>query len=308
MALPLLEATSPCGGERRALAATGNAATAGGDVPRRMVCICTPLGLHTPNLFPAEAGTDFTSTPYLDLFGDLRKYLTVISGLAHPGVDSGHDSIFSFLTSAPHPERRTGFRNSISLDQVAAEQIGGATRFPSLTLSSEGFTLSWTRSSAPIPPDFSPSRLFAKLFLEGRPDEMQLQIRRLQDGQSILDSVAGEASALQRLASRDDRDKLDEYFSSVRELEQRLATSEEWSHRAKPKVDAAQPRDATSPADLIGKSRLLFDLTHLALQTDSTRLVTIMLLGSSLVPPIAGVSLRITTSRITAKTKRSWLS
>jgi hypothetical protein len=291
LALPLLEATMPTASERRAMAAFGPAGVAATGTPRRMVCICTPLGLHTPNLFPAESGADYTSTPYLDVFGDLRKDLTVISGLAHPGIDSGHDSIFSFLTAAPHPERRAGFRNTISLDQVAAEQIGGATRFPSLTLSCEGFTLSWTRSGAPIPPDFSPSRLFAKLFLEGRPEEVQLQLRRLQDGQSILDSVAGEAATLQRRAGGDDREKLDEYFTSVRELEQRLATSEEWSRRPKPKVDAAPPRDATNPADLLGKSRLLFDLTHLALETDSTRLVTIMLLGSSLVPPIAGVSL-----------------
>src|SRR5262245_45945412 len=259
-------------------------------VPRRMVCICTPLSLHGPNFFPQQAGKDYEVTPYLELLQNLRNDFTVISGLAHPGVESGHDSIFSFLTAAPHPERRAGFRNSISLDQVAAERIGHQTRFPSLTLSAEGFSLSWTKSGAMVPSDTSPSRVFARLFLDGRPDEVQAQVRRLRDGQSILDRVGDQARQLQSRVGIQDREKLDEYFSSVRELEQRLARAEEWSKNPKPVVDVKQPQDVTNPADLIGRTRLLLELTHLALQTDSTRLVTIMLLGTSLVPPIAGVS------------------
>ncbi|MFO0904406.1 MAG: DUF1552 domain-containing protein [Pirellulales bacterium] len=258
--------------------------------PRRLVCICTPLGLHAPNLIPKDAGAEYTSTPYLDLLADHRRDLTVISGLAHPGVESGHDSIYSFLTGAMHPERRAGFRNSISLDQWAAERIGVETRFPSLALSAEGFSLSWTRSGALVPSEFSPARVFARLFLDGRPDEVALQIQRLQDGQSILDQVGGQARSVQNKASREDREKLEEYFSSVRELEQRMARAEEWSRRPKPKVAAKPPQDIANPADLIGRTRLLFDLTHLALETDSTRLVTIMLLGTSLTPPIPGVS------------------
>lgn len=257
---------------------------------RRMVCICTPLGLHTPNLFPEEAGKGYRSTPYLAPLEELRDDFSVISGLSHPDVDASHDSIYSFLTAAPHPERRAGFRNSISLDQLAAEHIGGRTRFPSLSLSAEGFSLSWTRSGALVPSDFSPARVFARLFLDGRPDEVQAQVRRLRDGQSILDSVRRQTKQLQPGLGAADREKLDEYFTSVRELEARLANAEEWSKKPKPKVDAPQPRDVANPADLVGRTRLLFDLTHLAVQTDSTRLITIMLLGTSLVPPIPGVS------------------
>ena len=102
--------------------------------PRRMVCICTPLSLHPANFFPEQAGSDYTLTPYLDVLRDFRNDFTVVSGLAHPEVGSSHDSIYSFLTAAPHPERRGGFRNSISLDQFAAARIGGETRFPSLAL------------------------------------------------------------------------------------------------------------------------------------------------------------------------------
>jgi hypothetical protein len=281
LALPWLEALVP---------APARAAAIADGPPRRMVCICAPLGLHTPNLFPQKPGKDYELTPYLELLKDFREDFTVISGLSHPEVESGHDSIFSFLTAAPHPELRAGFRNSISLDQLAAEQIGDETRFPSLVLSAEGFSLSWTRSGALVPSDCWPSSVFARLFLEGRPDELQAQIRRLRDGQSILDQVGDQARKMQFDLGAGDREKLDEYFSSVRELERRLVKAEEWSKKPKPKVDAKPPQDVANPADLVGRTRLLFDLTHLALQTDSTRLVTIMLLGTSLVPPIPGVS------------------
>ena len=85
--------------------------------------------------------------------------------VAHPDIENSHDSIFSFLTAAPHPERRAGFRNTISLDQFAAEKIGLETRHPFLSLSGEGFGLSWTRSGALVPSEWSPSRVFARLFI-----------------------------------------------------------------------------------------------------------------------------------------------
>lgn len=259
--------------------------------PRRLVCICTPLGLHAPYLFPEKAGKDYQPTPYLEVLKDFRDDFTVISGLAHPDVGSSHDSIYSFLTAAPHPEQRAGFRNSISLDQFAAERIGGATRFASLPLSCEGFSLSWTRSGAIVPSDSYPSSVFARLFLEGRPEDVAAQARRLRDGQSILDTVRDQAKQLQPALGSSDRDKLDEYCTSVRELEQRLVLAEEWSKKPKPKVVAKPPQNSTNPTDLVGKTRLMFDLIHLALQTDSSRLITLLLLGTSGVPPVPGVSL-----------------
>jgi hypothetical protein len=256
----------------------------------RMVCINTPLGLHPPFFFPQKAGKDYELTPYLEVLKDLRDDFTVISGLAHPDVGPSHDSNFSFLTGAPHPERRAGFRNTISLDQFAAERLRGETRFPSLALSCEGFSLSWTRSGAVVPANNFPSSVFAALFLEGRPDEVQAQARRLRYGQSILDTVRDQAQKMQADLGVGDREKLDEYFTSVRELEQRLAQAEEWAKKPKPRVDAKPPQNITNGADLVGKSRLWFDLIHLALQTDSTRLVTLQLLGTSAVPPVAGVT------------------
>src|SRR5262249_6620830 len=200
-----------------------------------MVCVCAPLGLHPPYFFPEQAGPDYRLTPYLEVLKDFRDDFTVMSGLSHPEVGPSHDSNFSFLTGAPHPERRAGFRNSISLDQFAAEHLRGETRFPSLALSCEGFSLSWTRSGAVVPAHSWPSSVFAALFLEGRPDEVQAQARRLRDGQSILDTVRDQARKMQSDLGANDRDKLDEYFTSVRELEQRLVQAEEWSKKPKPK-------------------------------------------------------------------------
>lgn len=276
LALPFLESIAPAAPATK--------------IPRRMVCINTPLGLHPAHFFPQKAGKDYELTPYLEVLKELRDDFTVISGLTHPDIGPSHDSNFSFLTAAPHPEQRAGFKNTISLDQFAAEHIGGETRFASLPLSCEGFSLSWTRSGAIVPSDSWPSGVFARLFLEGRPDEVQAQARRLRDGQSILDAVGEQSKSLQSGLGSNDREKLDEYFTSVRELERRLARAEEWSKKPKPKVEAKPPQNVANPADLVGKTRLWFDLIHLALQTDSTRLVTLQLLGTSAVPPVQGVS------------------
>jgi hypothetical protein len=279
LALPFLDALAPKlrAGEKR-------------DVPRRMICICTPLSVHPPYFFPTDTGKDYTLSPYLEPLAELKNDFTVISGLSHPDVGSSHDSLYSFLTAAPHPEIRAGFRNSISVDQFAAEHMGLKTRFASLSLSAEGFGLSWTRSGALVPPDLFPATVFAKMFLEGRPDEVEAQHRRLRNGQSILDMLDQQAKQLQPKIGVRDREKLDEYFTSVRELEQRMAVQEEWAKKPKPKVDAKQPQNVMNGADLIGKNRVMFDLMHLAIQTDSTRLITMLLLGTSNVPPIQGVS------------------
>jgi len=281
LALPCLDAFSPA----RAAAATGQPR-------RRMVCICAPLGLRPDNFFPEKSGNDYEFTPYLELLKDYRDDFTVISGLSHPGMNSGfaHQSSASFLTGVPGAGR-IGFRNAISFDQYAAEHIGGQTRFPSLTLSGDSQGLSWTRTGAIVPADSAPSRVFARLFLAGSADEVQALVRRLADGQSILDDVRNQAAGLRSGLGSGDREKLEEYLTSVRELEQRLVKDEAWAKTPKPKVDVQPPKDIPNAADLIGRTRLLFDLTHLALETDSTRLITIMLGGGTTAPPIPGVSL-----------------
>jgi hypothetical protein len=270
-----------------------DAFAAAGEKPRRrMVCICTGLGLHPAYFFPEKAGKDYDLTTYLEVVKEFRDDFTVISGLSHAGMNPGfaHQASASFLTGAPGAGR-PGFRNSISVDQLAAEHIGGLTRFPSLALSGEGAGISTTRTGAPVPAATSPSRVFARLFLAGKADEVQAQVRRLEEGRSILDDVSEQAKKLQSGIGTTDRERLDEYLTSVRELERRLARDEAWTKLPKPKVDVSPPTDIPNAADLIGRTKLLFDLTHLAIQTDSTRLITIMLPGSTYAPPIQGVTL-----------------
>lgn len=279
LALPLLNAFLP----RRVAAAEAS-------IPQRMVCICTSLGLHTPSLFPEKSGHDYELTPYLKVLKDHREQMTVLNGISHPdqsGAD-GHSSGMTWLTSARHPGL-PGFRNTVSIDQWIAARIGLQTRFPSLQLSTDGSSQSYSSSGVMIPGEQSPSKLFAKLFLNGSKAETKQQVQKLSEGRSIMDAVLAEAKRFERRAGKEDQLKLAEYFQSVREMEQRLVASESWVHKPKPQVKAKQPTDITERNDLIGQMQLLFELIPLAIQTDSTRLITVMIQGRNDVPPIPGV-------------------
>lgn len=278
LALPMLGAMSPL----RGLAAA--------EPPRRLICINTTLGLHTPNLFPEKAGKDYELTPYLEAIQEFRNDITVFSGLSHPEVDGGHSAEKSYITGAPHPGA-DNFKNSISLDQYAIERLVPDTRFGSLVLSSSSSRgLSFTRGGVPIPPDERPSRVFRSMFVDGTANEVHAQVQRLKQGQSIMDMVKEEAKDFERGLGRGDRDKLDEYFTSVREVEQRMLKAQEWARRPKPRVDARPPVDIASAVEVPARVRLMIDLMHLALQTDSTRFITFALNGLNAVPVIEGVT------------------
>jgi len=255
---------------------------------RRMVAICAPLGIHTPHLFPETAGRDYEVTRYLEPLQPLRDKFSVISGLMHPMVDGGHDAEKSFLTGAAHPGQPS-FRNTISVDQFAAERIGHETRFPSLALSAANGGISYTRSGVQIPAESRPSRVFNELFLEGSEKQKAEQIRRIKDGQSILDLVQSQVQSIQHSASGADHQTLDQYFTSVRELEQRMVAAEAWARRPKPTVDQKPPTDIEDRANFTGRMQLLFDLMVLALQTDSTRLITLKGAGGAEVVNLEGV-------------------
>jgi hypothetical protein len=275
LSLPLLEAMVP--------AFTSAAEQTGivpGAKPRRMLAICNNLGLLPDQFFPKNAGRDYTLSPYLELLKEHRKDLTVFSGVSHPDVDGGHPADNCFLTAAPHPGRG-GFRNSISLDQFMAERIGHLTRFPSLNLGvnvEQGQrSLSWTSSGVLIPCEEKAADVFRRMFIQGSKDEMDNQVRRLELGKSILDVVADQAQALQRNVGSRDRERLDQYFTSVRELERRMAMSREWEHKPKPQVRAPVPLDPASPREYMEKVKLMYEMARLAFETDSTRLVALLL-------------------------------
>jgi hypothetical protein len=278
LALPLLNSMTPARAE------------ASVTPPRRLICINTSLGLHTPNLFPAKSGREFEITPYLEPIQEFRDDFTVFSGLSHPDVDGGHPAEMSFLTSAPHPSA-DGFKNTISLDQYAVERLVPDTRFDSLVLSSQSRrSLSFTRRGVPIPAEESPSRLFRNLFVDGTPAQVNAQVQRLKQGESIMDTVLHEAARFQSGLGKQDREKLDEYFNSVREVELRMAKAQDWTRRPKPRVNAQVPKDIVSAVEVPSRIRLMFDMIHLALQTDSTRLITFALNGLNAVPVIPGVT------------------
>lgn len=281
MGLPLLDCMQP--------SVTHAKDESGSTDVRRMLAMCAPLGIHTPNLFPQTAGQDYEVTSYLEPLQSVRQQVTVISGLMHPDVDGGHSAEKSFLTGAAHPGQPS-FQNTISVDQFAAEQIGYQTRFGSLALAVERSSLSYTRSGVQIPAESRPSHLFAKLFLEGSADEKAAQMRRIEDGQSIMDLVRDESRKIAQRTGRTDNQTLDQYFTSVRELEKRLIQAEEWARRPKPKVDQKQPKDITDRADFTGRMELMLDMIFLAIQTDSTRLITLMGAGGNEVVNLNGVS------------------
>lgn len=247
-------------------------------VPRRMVAIETNMGILPQFFFPEGSGPDYAPSPYLERLAAHRKQLTVFSGVSLPGVTGGHAAEKCFLTGTPHPERG-GFRNWVSLDQFAAEQVGSQTRYPSLVLavSNENPTLSFTRSGAPIPAERSPRKLFQKLFVQGKPDEVEAAVEALRQGRSTLDFVGEQSRRLSRTLSKSDRLRMDQYFTAVRELEGRLHSAEQWEHRPKPKVDAQPPVDIDDAREFVERTRLMFDVVKLALETDSSRVVSLFI-------------------------------
>lgn len=266
--------------------------TTGSTTPiRRMVCLCTTLGIHPEHLFPVKTGRDYEVTQYLEPLQSLRNDVTLFSGVSHPEVDGGHVSEGSFLTGAPHPGTG-GYRNTISVDQYMLEKLPPATRFQSLILSTgnSSTSISVTRGGTILPADFRPSEVFRKLFISGSATEIAQQTRRLQDGRSIMDTMRHETQILQQRATNRDRQTLDEYFTSVREVEQRLQLAQDWASKPKPHVSVPPPTDIQNAADVAGRTRLMLDLAHLALQTDSTRAITLRIHGHSNVPPIPGVT------------------
>ncbi|MDX2029087.1 MAG: DUF1552 domain-containing protein [Blastocatellia bacterium] len=273
MAAPFLECMQP------ALALPKRAPAA---APRRMLAICNNLGLLSDYFFPRGAGRDYLASPYLELLQAHRNDFTVMSGVSHPNVDGGHPADVCFLTAAPHPGS-SSFRNTISLDQVVAEQIGVQTRFPSLTLAvnTRSKSLSWTGTGVAIPPEDKAADVFKQLFFQGDAAQVAEQIRKLETGRSILDTLAEQAAELHRDLSASDKERLDQYFTSVRNLERRLAVSRGWEDKPKPVVKAPVPVDPASPAAYMTRIKVMYDLAKLAFETDSTRAITLMLDGVS---------------------------
>jgi hypothetical protein len=208
-----------------------------------------------------------------------RNDFTVFSGLSHPAVVGGHSTENCFLTAARDPTR-SGFRNSISLDQFAIEKIGQQTRFPTLNLGvnidKANRSLAWTRDGVLLPAEDSPASLFRKMFIQGDANEVAARLKRLKERGSVLDAVSDDMRDFQRGLGSQDRSRLDQYLTSVRELEERLVISGEWEKKPKPQTQAKPPQDIPDKAKFFPKIQLTLDMARLAFESDSTRIITLM--------------------------------
>ncbi|MFM8890782.1 MAG: DUF1552 domain-containing protein [Planctomycetia bacterium] len=268
-ALPLLEALLPRRGAEAALDAR----------PMRAILISNNLGVLPKPFFPTESGRDYTLSPDLEIIARHRNDFTVISGLSHPNVRGGHSTENCFLTAARNPTA-SGFRNTISLDQFAAERLGQVTRFPTLNLGVNidrgNRSLAWTRDGVLIPAEDRPSRLYERMFVVGSPAEVAAQLERLRERGSILDTLADDARRVSRRLGAADRGRIEQYFTSIRELEERLQAAGAWERRPKPAAPAAPPEDVTDRSSFFRGFEAMLTMARLAIESDSTRIVTLM--------------------------------
>ena len=247
--------------------------------PKRMIAIDQDLGFIPKLFFPETSGRNYALSPYLEKIAAHREQFTVFSGLSHPGVDGGHRADKTFLTAAPHPGRAS-FRNSISLDQVMANDVGHETRFRSLSLGiNDSRSLSYTQAGVEIPTIQSAAELYKKMFLQGDRKAMEEQLVRLRRKGSILDVVMGQSSDLSKRVSASDRERIDQFQTAVRSLEQRLTEAQAWETRPKPKVDEAMPKYPDDKKQFFEMVRMMNEMSRLAFQTDSTRGITLFLGG-----------------------------
>ena len=241
--------------------------------PRRLVCVGNHLGFYPGNFFPQNAGKDYVATSTLKPLEAHRNDLTVFSNLDHE-LNGGHAAVQGFLTSIKK-EESSGFpEKNMSLDQAAAEQVGSATRFPTINTGIvNGTDMCWTRAGVHVPPVSNPAKLFRALFVNSPQEARTVERARLQHRGSVLDALRDSASALNRTLNADDRSKLDQYLTSVRDVERRLQMSKEWLDRPKPKSPIAEVQD--EERQHVDEVALFYDLMALALQTDSTRIATL---------------------------------
>lgn len=255
---------------------------------QRFVAVGNLLGFQQKHFFPTSIGKDYEQTKLLTPLEAIREKYTVYRGLDH-GLRGGHFAVHTFLSGVLHHESKNRVDGNVTLDQYLADAIGGNTRFASLTVGSEGgihggCQMSWTRSGVRVPPITAPEELFDKLFLDDTQSTKTKKKRETKLHASILDAVLEQATDLSRRVNAEDRQKLDEYFSSVRDVEKKIKTRQQWSDQPKPKAPFAKPVNTNTVDDL----PMLYELIALALQTDSTRIATLEI-GGSFLPQNLGI-------------------
>ncbi len=247
--------------------------------PKRAVFLSYSWGVAEDDWFPKTAGADYEMPRCLEPLARHREDFSVLSHLTNKRATNGHWGCTTWLTSADvngTPGKQ--FQNGVSVDQVAARKLGVETRFESLELScptdgggfGPGLSLAWSESGSPIAGETSPVALYDRLFGAA---EVPLQERqyRLRKDQSVLDAILVDARGLHGKLSKPDREKIDEYFQSVRDVERRIDKAEEWLERPKPEAPFGRPGGKLSTSDTI---KVMYDLMAAAIRTDTTRVIT----------------------------------
>ncbi len=279
LALPMLESFSVSGKARAAGQNNGAGAAAS-----RMVCVGSFLGYHRPEFYPEKVGRGYEMPTLLKPIEGFRDDFTVFSGLDHR-AKNGHAAWENFLCGKD--------LGAQSLDQVVAGEIGQETRFDSLqvTAGKNSRNMNFTRNGVALPMIQRPSVLYRKLFAS--PDDKARSEYLLTSGVSALDRVLDDAKRLKGRVSVRDREKLDEYFTSVRELEKRMEKQKASLDKAVPNVNYELPDyDPVAPTLMLEAEGIMYDLIALALQTDSTRVATMFLAGLGQVFTLDGETLQ----------------
>ncbi len=304
VALPVLDSVLPV----RALGASGAAVK----FPKRVAWIYVPNGANMADWTPAATGSDFALPMILEPLAAHKASFSVVSGLAnHQGDELGDGGgahargMASFLTGV-HPRKTAGadIKGGVSCDQIAAGQIGDQTRLASLELSCDGgqragscdsgysciyqFNLSWKSETQPMIPEVNPRAAFERLFGNGDPAAtLEASARRALHRKSILDYVLDDAHRLEGRLGTDDRRKLDEYLTAVRDLERRIERAAKFPTPAAPGGAHAPEMFETYEQHM----QLMYDVMTLAFQTDSTRIGTFIVAhdGSNRPYPTIGI-------------------
>lgn len=257
--------------------------------PKRLVCIGNSFGFHAPHFFPSKAGLIHSLPKALTPLQRHLKRMTVFSNLDH-GVKGGHFAVHSFLSGVKQSQAASMPNGNLTLDQRAAEVLGSQTRFPSLVIGSEnglhgGCQMSWTRSGVRVPPIEGPRELFRKLYLQDDQKNQKIFRQKFDLKKSILDATLEDAKSLSKGLTGRDRDKLDEYFTSIREVERKIHQREKWQSVEKPKPSTDEPVNKNLVEDI----PVLYQLIGLALETDSTRIASFEMAGAQFKTGLLGL-------------------
>ena len=299
VALPALPSLLPRWSHAAEVAAAAKSAVAAAAAaPRRMVFVTIPNGVHQSNWWPKGEGKNFELSPTMEPLAAIKDQIQVISGLDHINATAGKDGAgdharasASLLTGC-RAKKTAGSDIHLgpSVDQVAAQHAGHLTRFPSLELTCDNvrtsgscdsgyscayqYNIAWRSATTPVPPEPNPRLVFERLFGAGTPEERRANVARRQErDRSILDFVREDARALALKLDAKDSRKLDEYLTSVREIEQRIAKFEQMGDLPNPNVKAPEG----VPDQFEGRMQVMYDMIALAFETDSTRIATLIL-------------------------------